>query len=200
MSDEDFEELIDVKDAAENLLFYTAVSSQIDADDMQDQFLVDVVLNNMMSDEDFKKLIDVKDVTENLLFHAAVSSQIDANNAWDHDEIKLDIIAFEKDDHDLHDQVITKHDDDVIANFLTHFVMIVDKDSVTLLKEMTQHFHAVLQLACSQVRKLMTWWELTACETEWKWWSSCSTSLLITAQSASASSSFSKMKELSRWN
>jgi len=81
MSDEDFEELIDVKDAAENLLFYTAVSSQIDADDMQDQFLVDVVLNNMMSDEDFKKLIDVKDVTENLLFHAAVSSQIDANNA-----------------------------------------------------------------------------------------------------------------------
>ncbi len=84
----------------------------------------------------------------------------------DHDEIKLNIIAFEKDDHDLRDWIIAKHDDNVIMSFLTHFVVIVDKDSVTLLKEMTQHFHAVLQLACSQVRKLMTQWELTACETE----------------------------------
>ena len=109
-----------------------------------------------MSDEDFKELIDVKDVTENLLFHAAVLSQIDADDVQDHDEIKLDIIAFEKDNHDFHDQVIVKHDDDVIANFLTHFVVIIDKDSVMLLKEMTQHFHAILQLACSQVKELMT--------------------------------------------
>ena len=85
-------------------------------------------------------------------------------------------------------------------NFLTHFVVIIDKDSVTLLKEMTQHFHAVLQLACSQVKELMTWWKLTACETEWRWWSSCSTSSSITAQSASASSSFSKTKESNHWN
>jgi len=110
----------------------------------------------MMSDEDFEELIDAKDATEDLLFHAAVSSQIDANNVQDHDEIEFNIIAFEKDDHDLHDRIITKRDDDVIANFLTHFIVIVDKDSVTLLKEMTQHFHAVLQLTCSQVRELMT--------------------------------------------
>jgi len=49
-----------------------------------------------------------------------------------------------------------KRDDDVIASFLTHFVVIVDKNSVTLLKKMIQHFHAVLQLACSQVREFMT--------------------------------------------
>ena len=36
MSDEDFEELIDVKDAIEDLLFHAAVSSQIDADDARD--------------------------------------------------------------------------------------------------------------------------------------------------------------------
>ncbi len=132
------------------------------------QFLVDAVLDNETSDEDFKELIDVKDVTEDLLFHAAVLSQIDADDVQDHDEIELDIIAFEKDNHDFHDQVIVKDDDDVIANFLTHFVVIIDKDSVILLKEMTQHFHAILQLACSQVKELMTWWELTACETEWR--------------------------------
>ncbi len=120
------------------------------------QFLVDAVLDNETSDEDFKELIDVKDVTEDLLFHAAVLSQIDADDVQDHDEIELDIIAFEKDNHDFHDQVIVKDDDDVIANFLTHFVVIIDKDSVTLLKEMTQHFHAILQLACSQVKELMT--------------------------------------------
>jgi len=34
MSDEDFEELIDVKDVTEDLLFHAAVSSQIDADDV----------------------------------------------------------------------------------------------------------------------------------------------------------------------
>jgi len=56
-----------------------------------------------MNDEDFKELIDVKDVIENLLFHAAVSSQIDADNMQDHDEMKLDIIAFERDDHDFRD-------------------------------------------------------------------------------------------------
>ncbi len=110
----------------------------------------------MMSDEDFEELIDVKDAIKDLLFHAAVSSQIDADDARDHDEIKLDVVTFERDDHDLHDQIVAKRDDDVIANFLIHFVVIVDKDSVTLLKEMIQHFHAVLQLACSQVRKLMT--------------------------------------------
>jgi len=120
------------------------------------QFLVDAVLDDEMSDEDFKELIDVKDATEDLLFHAAVSSQIDADDVQDHDEIEFNIVAFEKDDHDLHDRVVTKCDDDVIANFLTHFVVIVDKDSVALLKEITQHFHAVLQLACSQVRELMT--------------------------------------------
>jgi len=120
------------------------------------QFLVDAVLDNETSDEDFKELIDVKDVTEDLLFHAAVLSQIDADDVQDHDEIELDIIAFEKDNHDFHDQVIVKDDDDVIANFLTHFVVIIDKDSVILLKEMTQHFHAILQLACSQVKELMT--------------------------------------------
>ena len=65
----------------EDLLFHAAVSSQIDANDVQDQFLVDAVLNNIMSDEDFKELIDAKDVTENLLFHVAVSSQIDADDA-----------------------------------------------------------------------------------------------------------------------
>jgi len=48
---------------------------------VQDQFLVNVVLNDMMSDEDFKELINAKDVTEDLLFHAAVSSQIDADDA-----------------------------------------------------------------------------------------------------------------------
>ncbi len=81
MSDEDFKELIDAKDVTEDLLFHAAVSSQIDANDVQDQFLVDAVLNNIMSDEDFKELIDAKDVTENLLFHVAVSSQIDADDA-----------------------------------------------------------------------------------------------------------------------
>jgi len=148
--------LIDVKDVTKDLLFHAAVSSQIDADDAQDQFLVNTVLNNMMSDENFKELINAKDVTEDLLFHAAVSSQIDADDAQDHDEIELNVITFEKDDYDLRDRIITKRDNDVIASFLTHFVVIVDKDSVTLLKEMTQHFHAVLQLACSQVRELMT--------------------------------------------
>jgi len=156
MSDEDFKELIDAKDVTEDLLFHAAVSSQINAYDARNQFLVDVVLNNMTSDEDFEELIDVKDVTEDLLFHAAVSSQIDADDARDHDEIEFDVVAFEKDDHDLRDQVVAKRDDDVIASFLTHFVVIVDKDSVALLKEMTQYFHAVLQLACSQVRELMT--------------------------------------------
>jgi len=137
-------------------LFHAAVSSQIDADDAQDQFLVDAVLDNMTSDKDFEELIDAKDATEDLLFHAAVSSQIDADDARDHDEIEFDVVAFEKDDHDLRDRVVAKRDDDVIASFLTHFVVIVDKDSVTLLKEITQHFHAVLQLTCSQVRELMT--------------------------------------------
>jgi len=137
-------------------LFHAAVSSQIDADDAQDQFLVDAVLDNMTSDKDFEELIDAKDATEDLLFHAAVSSQIDADDARDHDEFEFDVVAFEKDDHDLRDRVVAKRDDDVIASFLTHFVVIVDKDSVTLLKEMTQHFHAVLQLTCSQVRELMT--------------------------------------------
>jgi len=102
-SDEDFEELIDAKDVTEDLLFHAAVSSQIDADDAQDQFLVNAVLNNMMSDEDFKELINAKDVTEDLLFHVAVSSQIDANDVRDHDEIEFNIVAFEKDDHDLRD-------------------------------------------------------------------------------------------------
>jgi len=55
----------------------------------------------MMSDEDFKELINVKNATEDLLFHAAVSSQIDADDAQDHDEIKLNVVAFEKDDHDF---------------------------------------------------------------------------------------------------
>ncbi len=109
-----------------------------------------------MSDEDFKELINAKDAIKDLLFHVAVSSQIDADDVQDHDEIELDIITFEKDDHDLRDQIVAKHDDDMITNFLTYFVVIVNKDSVTLLKEMTQHFHAVLQLACSQVRELMT--------------------------------------------
>jgi len=103
----------------------------------------------MMSDANFKELINAKDAIKNLLFHAAVSSQIDADDAWDHDEIKLNVIVFEKDDHDFHDQIIAKCDDDVIANFLTHFVVIINKDSVTLLKKMIQHFHAVLQLTCS---------------------------------------------------
>jgi len=199
-SDEDFEELINAKDVTEDLLFHAAVSSQINADDMQDQFLIDVVLNDMMSDEDFEELINAKDAAEDLLFHAAVSSQIDADDVRDHDEIKLDIITFERDNHDLRDWVVAKRDDNVIASFLTHFVVIIDKDSVTLLKEMIQHFHAVLQLTCSQVREFMTRWELTACETEWRWWFSCSTSSSITAQFAFASSSFLKMKELSRWN
>ncbi len=134
-----------------------------------------------MSDEDFKELINVKDVTKDLLFYAAVSSQINTDDVQDHDEIKFNIIAFEKDDHDFCDWIIVKCDDDVIMSFLTHFVVIVDKDLVTLLKEMIQHFHAVLQLTCSQVREFMTWWKLITCETEWKWWSSCSTSLSITA-------------------
>jgi len=47
---------------------------------MQNQFLVDAVLNDMMSDEDFKELINVKDATKDLLFYAAVSSQIDADD------------------------------------------------------------------------------------------------------------------------
>ncbi len=83
MNDEDFEELIDAKDVTEDLLFHAAVSSQIDANDAQDQFLVNVVLNDMTSDEDFEKLIDAEDVTEDLLFHAVVSSQIDADDAQD---------------------------------------------------------------------------------------------------------------------
>ena len=56
-----------------------------------------------MSDEDFKELINAKNITKDLLFYIAISSQIDADDAQDHDEIKLNIIAFEKDDHDLHD-------------------------------------------------------------------------------------------------
>ncbi len=199
-SDEDFEWLINAKDVTEDLLFHAVVSSQIDTDDAQDQFLIDAVLDNMISDKDFKELINAEDAIKDLLFHAAVSSQIDADDVRDHDEIEFNVVTFEKDDHNLHDWIIAKCDDDVIASFLTHFVVIIDKDSVMLLKEMIQHFHAVLQLTCSQVRKLMTWWELTACETEWKWWSSCLTSSSITAQSASASSSFSKIKELSYWN
>jgi len=103
MNDENFEELIDLKDVTEDLLFHAAVSSQINADDAQDQFLVDAVLDDMTSDEDFEELIDAKDVTEDLLFHAAVSSQIDADDARDYDEIELDVVAFEKDDHDLCD-------------------------------------------------------------------------------------------------
>jgi len=91
-------------------------------------------------------------VTKDLLLDAAVLSQIDADDARNHDEIKLDIVAFEKDDHDLRDSIVAKRDDDVVTSFMSHFVVIVDKDSVTLLKEMIQHFHAVLQLACSQVR------------------------------------------------
>jgi len=67
------------------------------------QFLVDAVLDDETSDEDFEELIDAKDVIENLLFHAAVSSQIDADDMQDHDEMKLDIIAFERDDHDFRD-------------------------------------------------------------------------------------------------
>ncbi len=157
MNNENFEKLIDAKDVTENLLFHAAVLSQIDADDVQDQFLVDVILNNMMSDEDFKELINAKNVTKDLLFYIAISSQIDADDAQDHDEIKLNIIAFEKDDHDLHDWIVAKCDDDIIASFLTHFIMIIDKDSVMLLKQMIQHFHAVLQLTCSQVREFMTW-------------------------------------------
>jgi len=102
-SDEDFEELINAKDVTEDLLFHAAVSSQINADDTQDQFLIDVVLNDMMSDEDFEELINAKDAAEDLLFHAAVSSQIDADDVRDHDEIKLDIITFERDNHDLRD-------------------------------------------------------------------------------------------------
>jgi len=54
MNDKDFKELIDAKDVTEDLLFHAAVSSQIDADDVQDQFLVNAVLNNMTSDEDFE--------------------------------------------------------------------------------------------------------------------------------------------------
>ncbi len=148
-SNEDFKELINAKNVTENLLFHAAVSLQINTDDMQDQFLINAVLNNMMSDEDFEKLINANDVTEDLLFHAAVSSQIDADDVQDHNEIKFNIVAFEKDDHDFHNQVIIKHDDDMIANFLTYFVVIIDKDSVTLLKEIIQHFHAILQLTCS---------------------------------------------------
>jgi len=72
--------LIDAKDVTEDLLFHAAVSLQIDANDTQDQFLVNAVLNNMTSDENFKELINVKDATEDLLFHAAVSSQIDADD------------------------------------------------------------------------------------------------------------------------
>jgi len=65
--------LINAKDVTEDLLFHAAVSSQINADDTQDQFLIDVVLNDMMSDEDFEELINAKDAAEDLLFHAAVS-------------------------------------------------------------------------------------------------------------------------------
>jgi len=73
-SDKDFEELINAKDVTEDLLFHAAISSQIDADDAQDQFLVNAVLNDMTNDEDFEKLINVKDAIKDLLFHAAVSS------------------------------------------------------------------------------------------------------------------------------
>ncbi len=74
MSDENFKELINVKDATEDLLFHAAVSSQIEADDMWNQFLINAVLDNMMSDEDFKELINAKNVIKDLLFHAVVSS------------------------------------------------------------------------------------------------------------------------------
>jgi len=56
-----------------------------------------------MNDKDFEELINVKDATEDLLFHTAVSSQINADDVQDHDEIKLNIIIFEKDDHDFCD-------------------------------------------------------------------------------------------------
>ena len=56
-----------------------------------------------MNDEDFEELINTKDVIKNLLFHAAVLSQIDADDVQDHDEIKLDIAAFKKNNHDFHD-------------------------------------------------------------------------------------------------
>jgi len=79
-----------------------------------------------------------------LLLNAAVSLQIDADDVKDHDEIELNIIAFEKDDHDFRDSIIAKCDNDVVMSFVSHFVVIVDKDSVMLLKEMIQHFHAVL--------------------------------------------------------
>ncbi len=67
------------------------------------QFLIDAVLDDETSDEDFEELINAKDAAEDLLFHAAVSSQIDADDVRDHDEIKLDIITFERDNHDLRD-------------------------------------------------------------------------------------------------
>ncbi len=57
----------------------------------------------MMSDEDFEELINVKDAIKDLLFHAAVSSQIDANDTRDHVEIKFDVVAFERNDHDFRD-------------------------------------------------------------------------------------------------
>ncbi len=83
---------------------------------MQDQFLVNVVLDDMMNDEDFEKLINVKDVIENLLFHAAVSSQINANDVQDQFLVNV-VLDDMMNDEDFEWLINVK---DVIENLLFH--------------------------------------------------------------------------------
>jgi hypothetical protein len=89
------------------------------------------------------------------LLDAAVPPLVDADDAGSHGEVEPDAAAFEGGDHDLRGPVVAERGDGVVAGFVGHFV-VVDKGPAALLEEAAQHFHASLQLACPQVRELMT--------------------------------------------
>ncbi len=97
------------------------------------------------------------------MLDAAVPPLVDADDAGGHGEVEPDVAAFEGGDHDLHGPVV--RGDGVVAGFVGHFAVVVGKGPAALLEEAAQYFHAFLQLACPQVRELMTRWELTACGT-----------------------------------
>ncbi len=120
------------------------------------QFLVDAVLDDEAGDEGFGGLADAEDAAEGLLLDAAVPPQVDADDAGGHGEVEPDAAAFEGGDHDLRGPVVAERRDGVVAGFVRHFAVVVDKGPAALLEEPAQHFHAVLQLAYPQVRELMT--------------------------------------------
>lgn len=82
-----------------------------------------------------------------LLFDAVVLLQIDIKDARNHDEIEINVVAFKKDDHDFRDEIIAKDNDYVIANIVKHFVVIINKSLIALLKETIKHFHEHVKLS-----------------------------------------------------